>query len=201
MQRAMRLFRARWRALLAVCSLLALSAPVTPVHAVTTGATQTYIVLYKAASSSKNAGSVIQGAGGQLVYNYEQIGVVIARSDQSDFASRVASAPGVEGASATTGFATRLAPDQVDGTAADTVAQDIPAGGDSLSGLQWDMTQIHAFEAHAIQSGIPSVTAGDIDTGIDFTHPDLAQNVDFANSAGCVTGAPNNSPSAWLDDN
>jgi lantibiotic leader peptide-processing serine protease len=201
MQGALRLFRARWRALLAACSLLALSAPVTPVHAATTGATQTYVVLYKTASSSKNAGSVIQAAGGQLVFNYQQIGVVIARSERSDFASRIASAPGVEGASATTRFATRLEPDQVEGTTSATVAQDIPAGGDSLSGLQWDMAQIHAFEAHAIQSGNPSVTAGDIDTGIDFTHPDLAQNVDYANSAGCVTGAPNNSPAAWLDDN
>src|SRR5206468_12207959 len=30
---------------------------------------------------------------------------------------------------------------------------------------------------------------------------DLAQNVDYANSAGCVSGAPDNSPSAWMDDN
>ena len=179
-----------------------LSAPaVVPVHAATTGATQTYIVLYKSGASSKNAAGLIQSAGGQLVYNYDQIGVVIARSNRSDFATNVASAPGVEGASATTNFATRLEPDQVTDAASPAVAQDIPAGGDSLSGLQWDMAQIHVFEAHAIESGNPSVTAADIDTGLDFTHPDLAQNVDYANSAGCLTGAPDNAPSAWLDDN
>src|SRR5213078_1690566 len=35
-----------------------------------------------------------------------------------------------------------------------------------------------------------SVLVGDIDTGIDFTHPDLAANIDVANSANCVSGAP-----------
>ncbi len=60
------------------------------------------------------------------------------------------------------------------------------------------MTQIHVFEAHAIESGSSSVLVGDIDTGIDPTHPDLAQNVDVANSAGCVTGAADTN---WVDDN
>jgi subtilisin family serine protease len=45
------------------------------------------------------------------------------------------------------------------------------------------------------------VTVGDIDTGLDYTHPDLAANVDFSKSAGCVGGVANNSPSAWADDN
>ena len=201
MRVVLRLVRARTRALVAVISLLVLSAPAVPVHAATTGATQTYIVLYKTGASSKNAAGVVQGAGGQVVYNYQQIGVVIARSNRSDFASNVTSAPGVEGAAATTNFATRLESDQADDLATPTVSQDIPAGGDSLSGLQWDMAQIHVFEAHAIESGNSSVTAGDIDTGIDFTHPDLAQNVDYANSAGCLSGAPDNTPAAWLDDN
>jgi lantibiotic leader peptide-processing serine protease len=34
------------------------------------------------------------------------------------------------------------------------------------------------------------VLVGDIDTGIDFTHPDLVQNIDVANSVNCVTGTP-----------
>jgi len=42
---------------------------------------------------------------------------------------------------------------------------------------------------------------GDIDTGLDYTHPDLAANVDFANSASCVGGVANPSPAAWADDN
>src|SRR5207244_8431223 len=61
---------------------------------------------------------------------------------------------------------------------------------DSLSPLQWDMRQIKTPQAHAITGGSPAVLVGDIDTGIDFNHPDLKQNIDVADSANCVSGAP-----------
>ena len=72
---------------------------------------------------------------------------------------------------------------------------------DSLSGLQWDMAQIHAPQAHAITGGSKSVLAGDIDTGLDYTHPDLAANVDSANSVNCVSGVPVPGAVAANDDN
>jgi subtilisin family serine protease len=192
MQGALRFVRSRPRSILAALSLLMLSVPAMPVQAATTGAVQTYIVLYKDGASSNNAASVVQGAGGQLVYNYQQIGVVIARSDRSDFASNMRSVAGVEGASATTRFATRLENDTAD--AGGPSGATSPASGalpaDSLGGLQWDMAQIHVVEAQAIESGSASVLVGDIDTGLDYTHPDLAPNVDDANSVNCVSGAP-----------
>jgi lantibiotic leader peptide-processing serine protease len=61
---------------------------------------------------------------------------------------------------------------------------------DTFSPLQWDMRQIHAPEAHAITGGSPPVLVGDIDTGIDFTHSDLAPNIDVANSVNCLSGVP-----------
>jgi subtilisin family serine protease len=45
------------------------------------------------------------------------------------------------------------------------------------------------------------VVVGDIDTGLDYTHPDLDDNVDFGNSVSCVTGVPDQDPSAWMDNN
>src|SRR5256714_4106984 len=191
----------RPRSLLALASLLTLTLPVTPVHAATTGAVETYIVTYKDGASSQSAAALIQGAGGQLVYNYSQIGVVIARSNRSDFASNLKSAPSVDGAAATTKFASQIDNGQRDPAGANAAPAVTPAPGDPLSGFQWDMRQISAFEAQTVTSGSPSVIAGDIDTGVDYTHPDLAQNIDFANSAGCIGGVPDNAPAAWKDDN
>jgi len=60
------------------------------------------------------------------------------------------------------------------------------AWGDPLSDRQWDMAQIHVPEAQGlVGGGSPAVVVGNIDTGLDFTHPDLAANVDFANSVSC----------------
>ncbi len=191
----------RPRALAAAAALAVVSLPAAPVHAATTGAVQTYIVTYVDRASSSGAAAVIQGAGGQLVYNYPQIGVVIARSDRSDFAANIRSAAGVDGAVATTKFATRLDGSQVDASTADNAVAATPASGDNLSGLQWDMTQIKAFDAQGVTGGSRNVIAGDIDTGVDYTHPDLAPNVDFANSVSCLGGAPDQTPSAWKDDN
>ena len=63
------------------------------------------------------------------------------------------------------------------------------------------MNQINAPQAHAINGGSPGVVVGDIDTGLDFTHPDLAPNVDFADSVSCIGGVPDTNPAAWMDDN
>lgn len=190
----------RTRSLLAAGSLIVLGLPASPVHAATFGAVETYIVTYRDGASSMDAAALIQSAGGQLVYNYAQIGVAIARSNRSDFAANVTADATVDGAVATTNFSSQLDNSQLD-PAADADLQTALAPPDTLSSLQWDMRQIKAFEAQAITSGSKSVLAGDIDTGLDYTHPDLAPNVDFANSVSCIGGIPDNSPSAWKDDN
>ena len=87
----------------------------------------------------------------------------------------------IEGVSATSLFATQAAGALVD--AASSLPGNAPASDtDPLSALQWNMRQIHAPEAHAITGGSPMVVVGNIDTGIETTHPDLAANIDFANS-------------------
>jgi subtilisin family serine protease len=152
-----------------------------------------YIVLYKGQSAPADAAAAVQKAGGSVVYAYPQIGVVIARSDQLSFRATLMKDNKVDGVAATAGYAGHL-PD----TTAPAVTADEPSGlpnapatdSDSLSPLQWDMRQIKAPEAHAITGGSPAVLVGDIDTGIDFNHPDLRQNIDVANSVNCVSGAP-----------
>jgi len=167
-----------------------------------TSTSQTYVILYAQSSVPTDATASIAGAGGTLVASYDAIGVVIARSDAAGFAATIAKGAGVAGVSATASFATRLVDEQGPADTTSTPVPGTPApGNDNLSGLQWDMAQIHAPEARAINGGSPSVVVGDIDTGLDFTHPDLAPNVDFADSASCIGGVPNPAPSAWMDDN
>ena len=97
-------------------------------------AAETYLVLYKAQSVPADAASVISAAGGELVYAYGEIGVAVARSADPAFRDALLTDDRVEGASATTNFASPLQP-VIDQTADDV---QIPAGFD----YQWDMSMI-----------------------------------------------------------
>src|SRR5262245_964949 len=131
------------------------------------GTLQTYLVLY---NGNAVAADAVTQAGGTLVYSYNQIGVAIARSSSATFAADVRRDSRVQGAAATAPFATKFE-GEVNAND-DSVVPNTPApGSDNLSGLQWDMDQIHAPEARAITGGDSSVVVGDIDTGLDYTHP------------------------------
>jgi len=158
---------------------------------------ENYVVLYKSQAVPADAAATIQKAGGSVVYSYGQIGVAIASSTNPSFRDDLLKDRKIENAAGTSLYATRLDDDA--GTSQDDSANG-PQGGDlpnapatdadSLSPLQWDMRQIHTPEAHAVTGGSPAVLVGDIDTGIDFNHPDLRQNIDVADSVNCVSGAP-----------
>src|SRR5204862_179146 len=151
-----------------------------------------YLLLYKQQDLPRDVEATVTNAGGSVVYQYPQIGVVIAKSDNASFRDNLLKDNRIENAAATERFATRLPDTQMD--AEGPPPGDLPnapaTDTDSLSALQWDMRQIHTPEAHAITGGSPAVLVGDIDTGIDFHHPDLRQNIDVADSANCLSGAP-----------
>jgi lantibiotic leader peptide-processing serine protease len=181
-----------------VSASIAAAVTVATAHA---AAESTYLVVYNGSAVPANAQQTIQQSGGTVAYSYDAIGVVVARSSSSSFADTIRAQAGVLGAAATGSFATRIDDSEaaVDGG---PLPGATPAPGtDNLSSLQWDMNQIQAPAARAINGGSPSVVVGDIDTGLDYTHPDLAPNVDFADSVSCVGGVPNQSPAAWADDN
>lgn len=167
----------------------------------TTGS-QNYLIVYNGTTVPSGAAAAISSAGGTLVYSYSQIGVALASSSSSTFLSNILNSSGVLGADATGSFATGLGDNvQASDNAPDPVVSTPAPGTDTLSGLQWDMVQIHAFEAHNISGGSSSVLVGDIDTGLDYTHPDLAPNVDSADSVNCVSGVPVPGAAAAMDDN
>ncbi|HVE62838.1 MAG TPA: S8 family serine peptidase, partial [Mycobacteriales bacterium] len=163
------------------------------------GPAQKYLILYKQHAVPGDAALQVERAGGDLVAAYGEIGVVVASSSRVDFASIVGRDARVEGAAPTSSYATRIAAvdsgEQQEGDLPNAPASD----ADTFSALQWDMRQIHAPEAHAITGGSPSVVVGNIDTGLDKDHPDLLPNIDFARSASCESGAPDQNPAAWDD--
>jgi subtilisin family serine protease len=165
----------------------------------------TYVVLYQGNAVPGNAAKALNAAGGTLVWGYGEIGVAIAQSSDPNFASNVRKLAGVQGAAATTRLGVQMdgglvAAEALVASAGAPVIGTPAPGDDSLSGLQWDMVQISAPQARAINGGSTSIVVGDIDTGLDYTHPDLAPNVDFANSVSCIGGVPNQDPAAWNDD-
>src|SRR5437763_2872276 len=199
LKRTIRTWRARvamrFGVPLALLGLVTGFSPLASSVAAHAGTMQNYIVLYGSSAVPADAAASIARSGGSLVYSYDQIGVAIARSDSSNFRANILKDNKVEGASATASFATKLNDDQASSAdASGPPPGDLPnspaTDADSLSPLQWDMRQIHTPQAHAITGGSPAVLAGDIDTGINSTHPDLKPNIDVANSANCVSGAP-----------
>jgi subtilisin family serine protease len=165
---------------------------------------RTYVILYGGQTSEAQAATGIAWAGGTPAAAYEQIGVAIARSSDAAFPSRMRHLAGVLNVVPTARYGRRL-PDSgglLDNHAPD---EDAPGSGQDdvgrLAPLQWDMQQIHTPEAHQVTGGSHKVLVGIIDTGIDYTHPNLAPNLDLGNSVSCIGGNADQSPSAWNDDN
>ena len=187
--------------------LLAAAAATTLVSGVLAAAAsaENYIVLYKQQSVPADATRTIGRAGGSVIAAYDQIGVVVARSDSASFRGQLARDNRIDGVASTAGFASRVEPAEPAGdTSHDGQPPELPnapAGQDNLDPLQWHMRQIQAPEAHAITGGSPAVIAGIIDTGVDKDHPDLVQNIDFSRSVSCESGAPVTDPVAWDDRN
>ena len=192
--------------LFAVMTLL-LSAPMSApmIEPARAGTMETYIVLYAAQAVPADAASAIARAGGVFVYAYDSIGVVIARSDSTWFKETLLADSRVEGVASTVRFGVGFRDDVGVSDAAGPPPGNLPnftnTFGDTLSGLQWDMAQIHVPEAQNVTAGSPSVVVGDIDSGLDIDHPDLIDNIDFSSSVSCIGGVPNQDPTAWDDDN
>jgi subtilisin family serine protease len=159
-----------------------------------------YVVVYDRHVSPPLAARHVESAGGILVATYPEIGVVIAEASASSFEAGIETFPRVAGAAATAAFATTAAYDDGDGPHEGSLPNEPATDGDTYSRRQWALSLIHATEAHAITGGSPEVLVGDIDTGIDASHPDLAPNLASSASASCVGGAPNGDPAAWSDD-
>ncbi|GAA1898278.1 S8 family serine peptidase [Lapillicoccus jejuensis] len=185
------------------------------------GQLSAYVVLATQAGPADMATvrTAVRKAGGVVVQAWPQIGVVVAHSDRAAFRTQVVAlgAGTVSGAQPTRTVAvSEGTPDGIttpwSSTAALAKAARVtkasPAGGAALAAApvtdpreseQWDMRMIKADKAHEITDGSPEVVVGVLDSGIDASHPDLAPNIDAADSVNCTdAGRPDTSATGWL---
>src|SRR6476619_2712061 len=141
---------------LCVCAILAMPMLAAPALA------QNFLVLFEQYPIPGTTLRAVSNAGGTLVANYGPIGVAIARSDNPSFATALRSTKGVRDVTPTSNAAIRvedrIAVDEAADAAAKPLDPPTPApGSDSLSGLQWNMDQISAPAARAINGGSRSI--------------------------------------------
>ncbi len=192
----------------------ATSAKSTPVPIATPeGQVSAYVVNAKKATtaSTAEARAIVKKAGGTVVQQWPQIGVLVVHSTHADFrtdvyrlggkkvesvgATRtVAVSEGTPGAASTKRQAKSAT--VLKGEFANTAEEFVKP--DPREGEQWDMAHIKADHAHEITDGSRDVLVGVLDSGIDADHPDLAPNIDVNNSVSCTdAGTIDRSATAW----
>ena len=162
-------------------------------------ASQTFLVSFASGAIPTNASAIISAAGGTIVARYTNIGVVLASTSSSSFATTLRANTSIDAVGSAKSVSSQI--EIVKSKFASHPLGGLRApGADPLSNRQWDMDQIHAPQARAINAGKKSVLVGVLDSGIDITHPDLAGQVDTAASASCIGGVVNTDPAVWAND-
>ena len=170
---------------------------VTSTPTMAAGTESTYVVLSPHGQSTAKAAARVAAAGGRVVADYRQIGVLVVRSTDPAFAGSVTGS-GVESVASTDGLGTALEDSATTVvTAPDAAAATGNPTAEPLWGLQWDMAQIDVPEAQAVTTGDPSVVVGVLDSGISSSHPDLATQIAKDKSASCLGGKVDTAEAAW----
>ncbi|WP_246943897.1 S8 family serine peptidase [Bacillus pinisoli] len=141
--------------------------------------TEKFIVVFKSESLPSNYKEVIQAAGGEVTYEVAKIGTVEAStSNPTAFIKTllkdrnvISLAPSIE---------LPLNLPEVEGSEVVESSKEASAIINNIweSGYQWDIEKVtNNGASHAIESGSKDVVVGVIDTGFDFNHPDLKNNI------------------------
>lgn len=185
-------------------------APSTPVPIATPeGQVSSYVVNAKKANATgtADARAIVKKAGGTVIQQWPQIGVIVAHSTHADFRADVyrlgrksvasVGATRTVPVSERTGATTlRKSQGVVKEEFANTADEYVKP--DPREGEQWDMAHIKADHAHEITDGSKKVLVGVLDSGIDADHPDLAANIDVKNSVNCTdAGTVDRSATGW----
>jgi subtilisin family serine protease len=174
--------------------LLALATAVALALAGAAGAARYVVVLER---GGEQAGvHAIERAGGKVVA-VNKVGIATATSDDTRFAAVLRASGDVEAVGRDAawkldGPATQTGPVQVPGAemaagCADQYGVSAGIGPDPLSVCQWDMRIMNASAtgSYAVNRG-GGATVAILDTGVDYTHPDIAANFDLARSCSFI---------------
>ncbi len=165
----------------------------TPAAAAPAAGTRAYLVI-TAPNDTAGAKTAITSNNGTVFSSYDAIGVVVAHSGATDFASRMRTVAGVQKVGATR---TSDVPAEAANPAIPPAPTQDPVSPDEP--VRSDMSQIGADKAWAINPGSPNVTVGILDTGVDDLHDDIKPNFDAADSASCAYGKLDTRAGAWRD--
>ncbi|KJK46045.1 peptidase S8 [Lentzea aerocolonigenes] len=147
-----------------------------------------------APNDTAGAKTAIASNAGTVFSSYDAIGVVVAHSTATDFASKMRTVAGVQKVGATR---TSDVPAEAANPAVPAPATQTPQS--MTESVQADMAQIGADKAWAVNQGSANVTVGILDTGVDDLHEDLKANFDASKSASCAYGKLDTRAGAWRD--
>ncbi|MFC0190039.1 S8 family serine peptidase [Fictibacillus aquaticus] len=178
-------------AVLSVCTALSFSllAGVQPEKTNAAPGSDQYVIAYKG-NLPANFSNAITKAGGKVERVIEEVGIVEVQSNDPEFLSKIKKDSNVHAADRELEAylepqdSTAFTPGNADGNKVT-----LDAAAPSYWDKQWDMHRLtNNGESYNINDGDQDTVVAVIDTGIDFSHPDLAANADLAGSKTFVPG-------------
>jgi subtilisin family serine protease len=130
----------------------------------------------------------IRAAGGSVLKNLSQVGLVVASTDNPNFEAMISTARAVVPVFRHERPTPRFVTEVID-------PPNIPPGGDDPRvNFQWGLDAVEALEAHSVGRTGGNTRVAILDSGIDADHPDLAANVNAALSVSFIPGEDWNPP-------